>query len=332
VLVAALFTSVSALAQEEAGKFYAGKTIQLLIGYSAGGGYDTYARVLARHMANHIPGHPTIVPQNMPGAGSLRVVEYLSDVAPKDGTVFATFGRGLATEPLLNPGTTHFDSTKLTWIGSITNEVSVCAFWHTSGIRSWEDMQHKSFTLGGTGPGADTDVFPQVLRNFFHLNFKLVTGYPGGNDVVLALQRGEVNGRCGWSWSSLQSREKALYDAKDLAITLQIALQKDVALPDVPLVMDLIQDPTEIAALKLIVSGQAMARPFAAPPNIPAERRDALRAAFDATMIDPAFLDEAKSNDLEVRPVDGKTVEALVRELYNSPPAVVELARQAIKP
>src|SRR5208282_1783274 len=160
-LAAILLAPASAPAQDTAGKFYAGKTIQLLIGYSAGGGYDTYARILARHMADHIPGHPAIVPQNMPGAGSLRVVEYLYSVAPQDGTVIATFGRGLPMEPLLNPGTTHFDPAKLTWIGSITSEVSICAFRTDSGIHSWEDMQQsKGFTVGGTGSGSDTDIFP----------------------------------------------------------------------------------------------------------------------------------------------------------------------------
>jgi len=332
ILLAPASARAQDTAQNSAGKFYAGKTIQLLIGYSAGGGYDTYARILARHMADHIPGHPAIVPQNMPGAGSLRVIQYLIGVAPRDGTVIATFGRGLAMEPLLSPGTVHFDPTKLTWIGSITNEVSICAFRTDSGIHSWEDMQRsKGFTVGGTGSGSDTDIYPLVLLNVFHLNLKLVTGYPGGNDVALALQRGEVNGRCGWSWSSLLSRDKSMLDSKQITVTLQFALQKGQDLPDVPLILDLAKDPAELAALKLIFSRQVTARPYAAPPGIPSDRRDALRAAFDATMTDLAFVEEAKKNDLEIQPVKGAEVEALVREIFNSPPDVVALARQAIK-
>jgi tripartite-type tricarboxylate transporter receptor subunit TctC len=332
ILLAPAAAHAQDAAQNSAGKFYAGKTIQLLIGYSAGGGYDTYARILARHMGDHIPGHPTIVPQNMPGAGSLRVVEYLAGVAPQDGTVFGTFGRGLAMEPLLAPGTTHFDATTLTWIGSITNETSICAFRTDTGIHSWKDMQQSpGFTVGGTGSGSDTDIFPLMLHNLFHLNLKLVTGYPGGNDVALALQRGEVNGRCGWSWSSLVSRDKSMLDSKMIVVTLQFALKRDPALPNVPLIMDVTKDPAQIAALKLIVSRQVMARPYAAPPGIPPDRRDALRAAFDATMTDPAFIEEAKTNDLEIRPVKGAEVEKLVRELYKSPPNVVDLAQQAIK-
>jgi tripartite-type tricarboxylate transporter receptor subunit TctC len=311
--------------------FYAGRTLTLLIGYSAGGGYDVYARVLARHMGDHIPGKPSIVPQNMPGAGSLRLANYLAAIALKDGSVFATFGRGMAMEPLLNPGTTNFDAQKLTWIGSITNEVSVCAFRSDSGIATWKDMTEKSFTLGGTGSGSDTDIFPNVLGNMFHLKMKLATGYPGGSDVVLALERGEINGRCGWSWSSLQSRNKAMYDSHEINIPLQLALQGHPDLPDVPLITELTKDPKEIAALRLIFSRQSMARPFVGPPGIPEARKQALREAFDATMKDPAFLDEAKKNDLEVLPVSGDAIEKLVKETYASPKDVITLAQQAIK-
>jgi hypothetical protein len=203
-------------AGEPVADFYAGKTLTLVIGYSVGGGYDIYGRTLARYMGRHIPGNPTIVPQNMPGAGSLRAVNYLAKAAPKDGSVFGIFARGAAMEPLLDPKAMPFDPNSLKWIGSITNEVSTCTFWHTSGIKDWSDMQHKPFTVGGTGASSDTDVFSKVIRHFFHLPLKLVTGFPGGQDVVLSLQRGEVDGRCGWSWSSLISRNRALFDSKQI--------------------------------------------------------------------------------------------------------------------
>jgi tripartite-type tricarboxylate transporter receptor subunit TctC len=311
--------------------FYAGKNVTLIIGYTAGGGYDTYARVLARHLGDHIPGKPTIVPQNMTGAGSLRATNYLYSVAAKDGTVIATFARGMAMEPLLNPTGTQFDAQKLTWLGSVSDEVSICAFWHDTGIKTWQDMLDKSYTIGGSGPGADTDIFPVALKNLFNLKLKLVTGYPGGADIVLALQRGEVMGRCGWSWSSVLSRSKQLYDTHQFNIIMQIALAKHPDLPDVPLIMDLTKDPKKLAALRLIVSRQTMARPFAAPPGIPEDRRNALRAGFDATMKDPAFLAESEKADLEVRPVSGAEIDRLVAEVYASPPDVVELARQALK-
>jgi len=311
--------------------FYKGRTVTIDIGYSAGGGYDIYARVLARHLGDHIPGNPTVIPQNMPGAGSLKVVNYLYNIAPKDGTVLATFARGMAMEPLLDKQGIEFDSQKLTWIGSITNEVSVCAFRADSGIKTWDDMVTKSYTVGGTGSGSDTDVFPNVLRSLFHMKMKLATGYPGGEDVVLALERGEVNGRCGWSWSSLMSRNRPLYEQKQIFVPVQLSLNKHEDLPDVPLVMDLTKDPKISAALKLIFARQTLARPYAAPPNLPVDRAQALRAAFDATMKDPSFLSDAKQTDLEVRPVSGEEMQKLVAELYQTPPEVVKIAADAIK-
>ncbi len=311
-------------------QFYKGRTIQLYIGYSVGGGYDLYARELARYLGTHIPGNPTIVPQNMPGAGSLRLANYLYIVAPKDGTAIATFARGMATEPLLGGTGTQFDARKFAWLGSITDEVSVCAFWHDSGIATWQDMLTKPYTVGGTGSASDTDVFPNAMKHIFHLPLKLVTGFPGGADVVLALERGEVNGRCGWSWSSLVSRNKQLYDTKQIYVPVQLALRKHEDLPDVPLVTDLTKDKKELQALRLIFARQSMARPYVAPPGLPEERKQALRKAFDDTKKDPAFLDEAKKTDLEVHPVSGAEIDTLLNELYASPPQVVQLAKDAI--
>ena len=321
----------SALAADAVASFYKGRTVTIDIGYSAGGGYDIYARVLARHLGDHIPGKPDVVPQNMPGAGSLKAVNYLYNIAPKDGTVIATFARGLAMQPLFDKTGIAFDAQKLNWIGSITNEVSVCAFRADSGIKTWHDMLTKSYTVGGTGSGSDTDVFPDVLRNLFHMKMKLVTGYPGGEDVVLAVERGEVNGRCGWSWSSLKSRNYALYQKKEIVIPVQLSLKKHPDLPDVPLIMDLTTDPQQTAALKLIFGRQTIARPYAAPPGLPPERVAALRKAFDDTMKDPAFLEEAQKTALEVQPVSGQEVQALVAEIYRSSPAVVKIAADAVK-
>jgi tripartite-type tricarboxylate transporter receptor subunit TctC len=327
----AVFAGQPADAGEPVADFYAGKTLQMVIGYSVGGGYDIYGRTLARYMGKHIPGNPTIVPQNMPGAGSLRAVNYLARAAPKDGTVFGTFARGAAMEPLLEPKAVPFDPNSLKWIGSITNEVSTCAFWHTSGIKSWADMQRMHYTIGGTGASSDTDVFPKVIRNLFHLPLKLVTGFPGGQDVVLSLQRGEIDGRCGWSWTSLISRNRELYDSKQIIVPLQLGLRKHPDLPDVPLVMDLSSDPKVKAALKLIFSRQAMARPFAAPAAVPPERLKALRDAFDATMHDADFLREAAKLELEVAPVRGVEIEQLMKEIYATSPDIVQLARDAMK-
>jgi tripartite-type tricarboxylate transporter receptor subunit TctC len=328
---ALLLAAPNAFAAEDAASFYKGRTVTIDIGYSSGGGYDLYARVLARHLGDHIPGKPNVVPQNMPGAGSLKVVNYLANIAPKDGTVIATFARGMAMEPLFDKTGIEFDAQKLNWIGSITNEVSVCAFRSDSGVNTWQDMLTKSYTVGGTGSGSDTDVFPDVLRHMFHMKIKLVTGYPGGSDVLLAMQRGEVSGRCGWSWSSVVSTSYALYQKKEIVIPVQLALKKHPDLPDVPLVTEETKDPKELAALKLIFARQSVARPYATAPGVPPERVAALRKAFDDTMTDKAFLDEAEKTKLEVQPVSGEEVQDLVAELYRSSPDVVKMAAEAVK-
>ncbi len=322
-----------AQAADSVADFYRGKTVQVLVGFGPGGGYDLYARTLARYMGRHIPGNPTMVPQNMPGAGGVKVMNYLYNVAHKDGTVIATFARGLAIEPLLGHAQgMQFDATKFGWVGSVSNEVSICAYWGTSGIKTWHDVETKPSTIGASAAGADSEIFPTVLRNLFHLPAKVVTGYSnGGADIVLGMERGEVGGRCGWSWSSLLSENKALLDNKKINIVLQLGLEKFDGLPNVPSVMDLPTSPQNKAALKLIVSRQSIARPFAAPPGLPPERLQALRAAFDATMKDPEFLAEAKRLNLEVRPVSGGDVETLIRELYATPPDVLKLAASAEK-
>jgi tripartite-type tricarboxylate transporter receptor subunit TctC len=331
VVGALLVAAPNAFAADDATNFYKGRTVTIDIGYSTGGGYDLYARVLARHLGDHIPGKPSVVPQNMPGAGSLKVVNYLANVAPKDGTVIATFARGMAMQPLFDKTGIEFDAQKLNWIGSITNEVSVCAFRSDTGIKTWQDMLTKSYTVGGTGSGSDTDVFPDVLRHMFHMKIKLVTGYPGGSDVILAMERGEVDGRCGWSWSSVKSTKYDLYKKKEIVIPVQLALKKHPDLPDVPLVTEETKDPKELAALKLIFGRQSVARPYATAPGVPADRVAALRKAFDDTMKDPAFLAEAEKTKLEVEPVSGQEVQDLVAELYQSSPEVVKIAAEAVK-
>ena len=188
--------------------------MDLYIGYSTGGAYDFYARVIGRHMGAHIPGNPTLVPKNMEGAGSLRLANFLYRVAPQDGSAFGTIGRGIAFDPLLIGQGDAFDAQKFSWIGSANNEVSVCVAMKDSGITKFEDLFTKELTVGGTGTSADTDQFPRVLNGVLGTHFKIVEGYPGGNDVVLAMERGEVKGRCGWSWSSVKTTHKDWLDDK----------------------------------------------------------------------------------------------------------------------
>ena len=329
------FVATPASAQSVA-EFYTGKTVNVVTGFSPGGGYDLYARTLARFMGRHIPGNPKLVPQNMPGAASLRLVNYLYGIAPKDGTYIGHFAPGVLFEPLLGRSSaeaSHFEPAKFTWLGSISKETSVCAFMASTGIKTWEDMQTKKYIIAASGGGAESDVFPTVLRNLFKLPLKIVTGYPGGTEMILAMERHEADGRCGWSWTSLLSRSKAMLDTGTINLTLQIALEKDKhpALQDVPLLLDLIEDPQKKAALKLIVSRQAIARPFAAPPGIPSERARALRDAFDATMKDPEFLAETRKLSLDIDPATGAETEALIRDVYASPAEAVKLAAEAMK-
>lgn len=330
--LAATVLTVGVANADAVADFYKGKSIQLLVGYSTGGGYDTYARALARYMGKYIPGNPTLVPQNMPGAGSLKLMNYLYAVAPKDGTVFGTIGRGIALEPLLAGEGVRFDPNQMNWIGSITNEVSICVSWYTSPIKTFADVLQNELIVGGTGPGADTDMFPKVLNHLLGTKFKLITGYPGGSDALLAMERGEVAGRCGWSYSSLQATRPTWVKEGKIHILAQIAMQKHPDLPDVPLVMDYAKSDQQRAALKLILAQQLMARPFVLPPGVPPERVEALRTAFDQAVKDPDFLAEAKQSELEVNPSTGAEVQALLKEIYASPEEIVQLAVAATKP
>src|SRR5215216_1258404 len=308
--------------------FYKGKTINLVIGYSVGGGYDLYARQMARHIGKYIPGRPTIIPQNMTGAGSLRAASYLYSAAPKDGTVFGTFARAMAIQPLLSNA--PFDGTQFTWLGSVTNDVSTCITWHTSAVRTWSDMLEKPVTFGGEGPGADPDIFALLYKNVFGAKVKLVTGYHGTSNLTLAMERGETEGLCGLSWSTLKSRHMQWMKENKINIIIQAAFKKEPELGAVPLVADLAKTPEQMQILKLFLGSQEIARPFAAPPGIPDDRKAALVAAFAKTMKDPEFLSEAQKLDIDVNPVSAKTITDMLGELYATPKDVVEKAAHAI--
>src|SRR5436190_1063859 len=275
------------------------KPAELYIGYSVGGGYDIYARLIARHMGRHLPGSAVIAPKNMPGAGSLTLANWLYGAAPRDGSVFGTIGRGIAFDPLLGTQGTKFTATELGWLGSANDEVSVCAAWGKTGISKFEDLYARQVFIGGTGAGADTDLFPKAMNNILGTKMKLVTGYPGGNDITLAMQRGEVEARCGWSWSSIKSGHMNWVKDGTIKLLVQLSLDKHADLPNVPLIMDFVKTPEQRAVLKLVFARQVMGRPFLAPPGLPPERLAALRRAFMATMTEPAFLAEAEKMKLE---------------------------------
>jgi tripartite-type tricarboxylate transporter receptor subunit TctC len=337
VLMCAMWASATALAAtlvtqgaRSAGveDFYRGKTISLLIGYSVGGGYDAYGRLLARHFGKHLPGNPSVVPQNMTGAGSLKAANYLYSVAPKDGSVVGTFSRSQGIAPLLDKA--EFDSTKFTWLGSVTDEVSLCVTRHDAPVKTFSELLVTPATFGGEGAGSDPNIFALLYRNVFGAKIKIVTGYPGTNEIQLATERGEVDGLCGLSWSTLKGRYPHWLTGKKANILVQAGIKKQPELPDVPSASELAKQPDQRQILKLMLIGQAMARPFAAPPGIPADRKAALIAAFERTTKDPDFLAEAEKLNFEVNPVSADKLDALLAEAYATPKDVIAKAAKAM--
>jgi tripartite-type tricarboxylate transporter receptor subunit TctC len=271
-----------------------------------------------------------VVPQNMPGAGSLKAANYIYTAAPKDGTYFGTFARTTGINPLLDSGA-KFDSREFGWLGSVTDDVSTCVTWNTSPVKTWNDFITKPVTLGGQGPSSEPDIFARLYKNVFGAPIKLVPGYPGTNEITLAMERGEVDGLCGLSWSTIKTRHAQWLKEKKISIIVQAAFKKEPEMDaSVPLVMDMTQDKEKLQILKLILAAQEMARPFAAPPGIPADRKAALAKAFDDTMKDPEYLADAKKLDIDVNPVSGKNLDALLAELYATPKDVVKKAGEAI--
>lgn len=324
----ALLLSPTIVHAQTPAEFYAGRNVNIVVGYSVGGGYDTYARLLARYFGKYMPGNPTIVPQSMPGAGSLKSVMYINSVAPKDGTVFATFGRSLVLEPLFTGA--RFDPRRFSWLGSITQDVSLCVSWAASPIKTWDDLMTKHARMGGQAAGSDPDIYASLLKNLFGSNLKLVTGYPGNNEMALALERGEIDGFCGLSWSSLQSRHPQWLSEHKINLLVKATPSDGNDGIDAPMITSKTTDPKKLAALRLILATQSLARPYAAPPGLPPERLAALRAAFMKAVADPDFLAEAKKMRMHIAPVSADVVNAKLADIYDQPPEVIALAKHAV--
>ena len=328
---ASLSAAASVSRADPIADFYHGKTVTIVVGYSAGGGYDISARAIARHMSKHIPGGPTVIVNDMPGAGSIVAANYLYNVAVKDGTVFGTFARGVPMEPLIGTAKTMYDARKFGWLGSASYESSVCAFSQKAGVKTWNDVLHKEVTVAGEGSGSDPDTYATMARNLFDAKFKLITGYPGGDEMTLAIDRGEVDGRCGWSWSSIKAtRPDWVSGPNKLDVVLQMTLDRNPDLPDVPTVLEEAKTQSQQQIVKLIVSRQLVARPYAAPPGLPAARKAALIKAFADTMADPDYIADAHRMKLEVSPVSAARVDAVIADLYGTPPEVIAQAKAVI--
>lgn len=326
-------TPLLAASAQNTPPFYQGKQIELDINSSVGGGYDLYARLLARHMGKHIAGNPTIVPKNMVGASGLRLANWLASAAPRDGTVIGAVSRATAFEPLLGNKAAQYDGTKFAFIGSGNDEVSVCVTWHTSGVATFADALNTEVTVGASGGiGDDTYQFPALLDRMFGAKFKIVRGYPGGNEINLAMERGEVKGRCAIPWSTVKATRRDWIDDKKANFLMQFSLAKHPDLPNVPLVTDLAKTDDQRKVLKLIFGRQVMGRPFALPPGVPKARVAELRKAFDETMVDKDYLADAAKMKLEVKPVSGERIEGLIDDIYKSAsPAIAHEANEMIK-
>lgn len=311
--------------------FYAGRTISVLVGFGPGGGYDLYARTLARHFGAHMPGNPNVVVRNEPGAAGFVLANGLYKVEPKDGTEFGTFDRTIPLDPLLGGAKSQFDPLKFSWLGSPSNEVSACVGWYTARAKSIEDLRTTEMLMAGTGSAADATIYPTLFREVLGLKFKVINGYQGAADSILAMQKGEVEGFCPWGWASIESSHPDWLRDHKINVLMQLGLRKDPAHPDVPLVLDLAKTPADRQALELMLSPDLFARPFAAPPGVPADRLQALRTAFEATVKDPAFIADAHQEGLEVEYVSGAEILAVLQKIYATPQDVVARVKAAVE-
>jgi tripartite-type tricarboxylate transporter receptor subunit TctC len=325
MIAATIGTPAGAQSPEE---FYKGKTIDLIIGYPPAGSNDVYARLLARHLGKHMPGNPTIVPKNMPGAGSFLALANMANVAPTDGTAIAIGAPTSALDERLGSQGVRFKTAEFNWIGRIDSLVNIVFMWHTSKVKTIADAQQIEATLSGTGAGSTVSVYPTVMNNVLGTRFRLVMGYKGSADAQLAVERGEVEGHS-TSWTAVKVGHPDWLPQKKIVIPVQFALRKHPELPDVPTVVELARNDEERAILRAVMNATEIGTAFFTTPKVPADRVAALRRAFDATVQDPEFLADAKKTKLTVGPITGEELQQLVGEVANISPALVEKVQAA---
>lgn len=322
--------SVGSARGDAVADFYAGRQITVIIALPPGGGYDLNARALARHMGRHVPGNPAMLTKNMPGAASLRAANYLYNVAPKDGTEFGIFTRTVPIDPLLGGQGAQFDARKFNWLGSTSNEVSTCVAWHTAPVKTLADLLRSELIVSASGAGSPSVVYPRVLNAALGTKFKIVSGYGGSAESVLAMERGEAQGNCAWGWvPMIATKGEWLRDGK-LNVILQTGMKSYPGRENVPVALDLAKTPEDRLLLELVFAPQTFARPFAAPPGVPKDRVAALRKAFAETTRDARFLADAEKEQLEIDLVPGEEIDAILERLYATPPAVIERAKRAM--
>jgi tripartite-type tricarboxylate transporter receptor subunit TctC len=313
-------------------EFYRGKSITMLVGSGAGGGYDTYARIFARHMSRHIPGNPAIIAKNMPAAAGLAAASTLYTTADKDGSTIAAFTNGAAMEPLFGNSSARYDAQKFNWLGSIGKLQNVCATWHQSPVKTIEAARAREVIVAAAGATSNTAIVPKALNALTGTKFKVIAGYDTGAGLTLSIERGEAEGICGLSWSTIKASRPHWIRDKLLNIIVQMGLQKLSDLPDVPSALDLVADPENRPVLELILIRQEAGRPFAAPPGVPADRIAALRRAFAATLDDGEFRADAHKAQLEIEPLTASEIETFLARAYGAPRTTVQKAAALVEP
>jgi tripartite-type tricarboxylate transporter receptor subunit TctC len=329
VCVVALLFASDARAQAD---FYKGKTVTVYIGSTTGGGYDQYGRLMASHIGKHLPGNPTVVPKNLPGASGREAIMHVFHKANKDGTEIGITLRNVPFEPLQGTDSLGIDATKMGWLGSMNSETSVCVTWHTSPIKTIQDAMAKETIVGSSGPSAADAIHAKLANQVAGTKFKVIEGYSGSTETHLAMERGEVNGRCGFGWDSIVSRYKKWLDDKQINILAQFAVDKHPDLPTVPAIIDLAKGDANKQLAVMLLGPNKMGRPFFAPPGVPAERLAMLRTAFNKAMADPELLADAKKMNLEVGLMKGEDVEAMVKDIYKTPKEVTAAASKLLAP
>ncbi|MDB5508162.1 MAG: tripartite tricarboxylate transporter family receptor [Hyphomicrobiales bacterium] len=312
-----------------ASDFYAGQQIRIIVASGPAGGFDTYARLLARHMGRFIPGNPTFVVQNMPGAGGLQAAGYMAKIAPKDGLTIGALQAGTIKAPMLGQATVDFDHSKFGWIGSLNSEVMVCVSSQGSKVKSLPDAMTEELVVGAAGAANDSALLPVSLNSLLGTKFKVIPGYADGPGILLAMQRGEVGGRCGWSWSSIMVQHPDWVRNKTINVLLQVPV-KHADLAHVPLASEVAKTPEDRQAIEFLFGHLQMSRAFVLPPGTPPERLSMLRAAFDAMVKDESVMADFNKINQELSPLSGTEVEALVNKLSATPPPVIARAKAAV--
>ena len=321
----------SAALADPVSDFYRGRQINLILSADAGGGYASYANAFAPYFASHIPGRPQIIVQNMPGAGGIRAMTYFYTAAPRDGTTVGFVHSSVPFAPLFGLAGAKFDPREMHWIGSMNSATAICVAWHASNIKSWRDLFDKEFVVGSSGIGSQMETFPIMLNRLFGMKMKVVSGYKGGNEIYLAMERGEVDGRCAGLVSSINATRPDWFSQHKVSVPIQVSLARDPLFPEVAAAGEFARDERTRQILQVLTAPQDMDRPLLVPPGVPAERIAALRAAFHATMNDPGFLEEAKRQRLEIKELAGDKVAQIIGDAYALSPDIIQAASEAVR-